>query len=444
MLWTALQLALAAVACVAADSQYEQVHFGAPAALSGETSDAQWLVEARNILSRHPLIDGHVDLPYVVRHLSTRPLDVLPDLATGLAGHVDIPKLRAGKVGGVFHVAYAPCDEEPTGPDFLQPTNSVEWALESVDLVHRMVEQHPEELALATTAQGVRDAFADGKIATLLALEGSHHLMNSLAILRLFAQLGVRYLTLTHTCHTSFASSAGDGSPIEPIHDGNGLTGFGRELVPELNRLGMMVDLSHVSDQTMLDAISLSKAPVIFSHSGARAVCDHPRNVPDNVLDLIGPGADQNNGVVMVVFYPSFIDPHNATHIRVADHIEYIATRCGKKHVGVGSDFDGMRESVAGLEDASKFPNLIAELLRRGWTESEIADLVGGNVLRVMEDVEAVKASLAGESASPAVYEKRSGHDLPVVWGGPGGEYLPQDVADEVHKRFGERNEGEL
>ncbi|KWU45701.1 dipeptidase [Rhodotorula sp. JG-1b] len=396
-----------------------------------------FLEQARDILSRHPLIDGHVDTPYVIRHLGERPLDVLPEVATGLAGHVDFPRLRAGGVGGLFHVAYAPCDEEPTGPDFLQPTNSVEWALESVDLVHRMVELYPDELALATTAQEVRDAFAAGKIASLLALEGSHHLMNSLAVLRLFAQLGVRYLTLTHTCHTSFASSAGDGSPIEPVHDGNGLTSFGRELVPELNRLGMMVDLSHVSDQTMRDAISLSKAPVIFSHSGARAICDHPRNVPDDVLDLIGPGDDQNNGIVMIVFYPSFIDLHNATHYRVADHVDYVAARCGKKHVGLGSDFDGMRESVAGLEDASKFPNLIAELLRRGWTEPELADLVGGNLLRVMEAVEGVKASLAGERASPAVYEKRFGHDLPVVWGGPAGQYLPQDVADEVGERFG-------
>lgn len=433
-------LALTGAANLAAALQEPQTVL----AVTAQSHELPFLDQARDILSRHPLIDGHVDTPYVIRHLGERPLKVLPELATGLAGHVDFPRLRAGGVGGLFHVAYAPCDEEPTGPDFLQPTNSVEWALESVDLVHRMVELYPDELALATTAQEVRDAFAAGKTASLLALEGSHHLMNSLAVLRLFAQLGVRYLTLTHTCHTSFASSAGDGSPIEPVHDGNGLTAFGRELVPELNRLGMMVDLSHVSDQTMRDAISLSRAPVIFSHSGARAICDHPRNVPDDVLDLIGPGEDQNNGIVMIVFYPSFIDPQNATHYRVADHVEYVAARCGKKHVGLGSDFDGMRESVAGLEDASKFPNLVAELLRRGWTELELADLVGGNLLRVMEAVEAVKASLAGEPASPAVYEKRFKHDLPVVWGGPGGEYLPQDVADEVGERFGHHEKDEL
>ncbi|BGO88985.1 hypothetical protein NBRC10512_002053 [Rhodotorula toruloides] len=404
--------------------------------------DDSLLAEARGILKRHPLIDGHVDLPYVARHLSRRPLDVLPELATGLAGHVDLPKLRRGGVGGLFHVAYAPCDAQPTGEDFLEPTNAVEWALESVDLIHRMVEHYPEEMALARTADEVRSAFAEGKIASLIGLEGSHHLMNSLAILRLFQQLGVRYLTLTHTCHTSFASSAGDGSPIEPVHDGNGLTAFGRELVPELNRLGMMVDLSHTSDQTMLDALELSAAPVIFSHSGARAIHDHPRNVPDEVLKLIGPGESQNHGIVMVVFYPSFIDPTNATHIRVADHIEYIATVCGKKHVGLGSDFDGMRSSVEGLEDASKFPNLTAELLRRGWTEDDLADLIGGNLLRVMEKVEAVQRSLASQPASPAVYEKRT--DLPVMWAGPGGEYLPQDVQNEVLRRFPPRKKDEL
>ncbi|BGP29484.1 hypothetical protein JCM10296v2_001223 [Rhodotorula toruloides] len=392
--------------------------------------DESLLAEACGILKRHPLIDGHVDLPYVARHLSRRPLDVLPELATGLAGHVDLPKLRQGGVGGLFHVAYAPCNAQPTGEDFLEPTNAVEWAPESVDLIHRMVEHYPEEMALARTADEVRSAFAEGKLASLIGLEGSHHLMNSLAIFRLFQQLGVRYLTLTHTCHTSFASSAGDGSPIEPVHDGNGLTAFGRELVPELNRLGMMVDLSHTSDQTMLDSCTRH----LLALWRASATHDHPRNVPDEVLKLIGPGERRNHGIVMVVFYPSFIDPNNATHLRVADHVDYIASICGKKHAGLGSDFDGMRSSVEGLEDASKFPNLVAGLLRRGWAEDELADLIGGNLLRVMEEVEAVQRSLASQPASPAMYEKRT--DLPVMWAGPGGEYLPQDVQNEVLMRF--------
>ncbi|GAA6008717.1 hypothetical protein JCM10207_001696 [Rhodosporidiobolus poonsookiae] len=399
------------------------------------SSDAALYEQATSLIAAHPLVDGHVDLPYVVRHLGKSPLEVLPELKEELAGHVDITKLRRGGVGAVFNIAYAPCDAQPTGDDFLEPTNAVEWAMESIDVIHRMVEMHSDDLALALTAQDVRSAFAEGKIASLIGLEGSHHLMNSLAILRLFSQLGVRYLTLTHTCHTSFASSAGDGSQIDPIHPNNGLTEFGFKLIPELNRLGMMVDLSHVSDQTMLDAISLSKAPVIFSHSGARAIHDHPRNVPDEVLRLIGSGADQNHGIVMVVFYPSFVDPSNPTVVRVADHIEHIASVCGKKHVGLGSDFDGMRDSVEGLEDASKFPNLIVELLRRGWSEPDLVDLIGGNLLRVMEDVEAVQAALADEPASAAVYDKR--RDLPVQWAGPGEAYLPEDVRREVHRRFG-------
>ncbi|GAA5916881.1 hypothetical protein JCM5296_000737 [Sporobolomyces johnsonii] len=400
--------------------------------------DAHLYEEANRILRAHPLIDGHVDLPYTIRHLSRQPLEVVRnELKSGLVGHVDIPKLRKGGVGGVFNVAYAPCDAQPKGEDFLEPTNSVEWAMESIDLIHRMVEEHPEDVALATTAAEVREAFKLGKISSLIGLEGSHHLMNSLAVLRLFAQLGVRYMTLTHTCHTSFASSAGSGAPIAPVHQNNGLTQFGRELIPEMNRLGMMVDLSHVSDQTMLDAIELSEAPVIFSHSGARALNSHPRNVPDKVLRLIGPAPHQNHGLIMVVFYPPFVDPNNATVVRVADHIEYIARLCGKKHVGLGSDFAGMRESVSGLEDASQFPNLIVELLRRGWTEPDLANLAGGNILRVMEEVEALQMHLAqaGRTASSAIYEKRT--DLPVVWAGPGGEYLPEDVKREVKRRFG-------
>ncbi|KAL8283777.1 hypothetical protein RQP46_005209 [Phenoliferia psychrophenolica] len=244
------------------------------------------------------------------------------------------------------------------------------------------------DLALALSAADLRTNFVQGKISSFIGLEGSHHLMNSLAILRMFAQLGVRYLTLTHTCHNSFASSAGDGSPIAPAFGHNGLTGFGRDLIHELNRLGVMVDLSHVSDQTMMDCFSLTPEPAPYT----------------TTLEMYP--------TTSVVFYPSFVDPAQPTVGRVADHIDYLAAVCGHAHVGLGSDFDGIHESVEGLEDASKFPNLIFELLNRGWTESQLEGLIGGNVLRVMEENERVRDEFASKTASAAIYELRT--DMPV------------------------------
>jgi membrane dipeptidase len=286
---------------------------------------------------------------------------------THVPGHVDIPRIREGRLGGAFWTVWTPCPAstgEDPGPDFTIPTNGVRDAFEMLDLIQHMIDQL-DDLQFARSSAEVRSAFENGKIASLIGMEGTHFLGNSLGVLRIFAQLGVRYLTLTHVCHSSFASSNGFGGPMEVVHEKNGLTELGEELIRELNRLGIMVDLSHVSDTTMKQAIALSKAPVVWTHSGSRTMWDHPRNVPDDVLELIGDGPGKNAGVVQSVFFPPFIGPVDAANVsRVADHIEHIAGIVGRKHVGIGSDFDGMYSSVEGLEDASKYPNLVSSFLR--------------------------------------------------------------------------------
>ncbi|WWD10467.1 hypothetical protein V865_008603 [Kwoniella europaea PYCC6329] len=407
------------------------------------SSDDQRIEHARYLLSLSPLLDTHVDTPQVMRVLSDHPMDMIPQLGTGLAGHFDIPRAKQGGVGGVFFTVWTPCQDQlgvDVGPDYLKPDNTVRDTYESIDLIRSMIDAHQDTLKLATDAQSIRDAFKEKKIAALLGMEGSHMLGGSLSNIRTLAALGVRYLTLTHVCHSPFASSAGggagtDGSFIPPssLSPTNGLTPIGVELVKELNRLGVMVDLSHTSDGTMSEALDISEAPVIFSHSGARAIHNHPRNVPDHILDRMGPG--KNEGIILSVLYKHFIDPNNATIPRVVDHVEYIAQRTSKKHVGLSSDFDGMSEVVEGMEDTSKWPYLVAEFLRRGWTDEEILDLTGRNLLRVMEDVEQVGKKLRSErKPSTAIYDKRT--DLPGTnWGGPHGAYLPTDVKAIVDKR---------
>ncbi|KAK6075521.1 microsomal dipeptidase [Seiridium cupressi] len=384
---------------------------------------------AVNLLKSSPLIDTHVDLPQILRSLSRHPLDAIPQLSTSFPGHVDIPRMREGHLGGVFWSIWAPCPElvgEDAGADFNKPTNSLRDSLELLDLIQEMIKQQSDHLQYAHSSRDVIQAFEAGKVASLIGMEGSHLLGNSLGVLRLFAQLGVRYLTLTHTCHSAFASSSGAGGPMTPSHDGNGLSDVGRELVRELNRLGIMIDLSHTSDETAKEVISLTEAPVIWSHSGSRNMWDHPRNVPDDVLRLIGHGKDRNPGVVQSVFYPPFIGPVDSANVsRVADHIEYIAGIVGKKHVGIGSDFDGMYASVEGLEDASKYPNLIAEMVERGWSDDEIKDLMGRNLLRVMDEVDVTRGRLSKQLPSVAIWEKRK--DLPASWGGESKAYYPYE-----------------
>ncbi|KIW52315.1 hypothetical protein PV05_07961 [Exophiala xenobiotica] len=354
--------------------------------------------------------------------------------------------MREGRLGGAFWTVWAPCPDtqgEETGADFNVPTSSLRDSLEMLDLIQNMIQRHPQHMQYAHSSADIKGAFSAGKIASLLGMEGTHLLGNSLGVLRMFAQLGVRYLTLTHSCQSSFASSAGYGHPgLVPVHADNGLTDLGRELIKELNRLGIMVDLSHTTAETMKQVLAITKAPVVWTHAGARQLCDHPRNVPDEVLRMIGDGPEKNHGVIQSVFYPHFISTGPSANMSgVADHIEYIASIAGKKHVGIASDFDGMYTSVEGQEDASKYPHLVAELLSRGWTEDEMRDVMGGNLMRVMDEVDALKERLKDELPSSAVWEKRT--DLPATgWGMVGNiSFFPIEVKKVIDNAYPRHDE---
>ena len=370
------------------------------------------------ILKTVPLIDGHNDIPDAIRgrggldsvNLAVRQ----PRLMT------DVARLRSGSVGGQFWAAYVPVTTMDSGP------RPAVYALEQIDLTRRLCAKNSSAMALATTAAQVERNFAAGKVSCLIGIEGGHAIENSLGALRMFAALGVRYMTLTHWRTLDWAVASTDSSR-------RGLSDFGRQVVQEMNKLGMLVDLSHVNDQTMSDALHLSRAPVMFSHSSARAISHHARNVPDSILKLV----PANGGIVMVNFNPGFISeavrvyedsmnswaralraagadsvtradsmrawgsraPH-ATLAQVADHIEYIRRVAGADYVGLGSDFDGIDEVPQGLQDVSKFPDLIAELLRRGWTEADVKKVAGLNVLRVLREGERVARELRGSAAS--------------------------------------------
>jgi len=378
-------------------------------------TDDPLLARARALHRQAPLIDGHNDYPWAVREqvptLDLAQLDIRNRQAKTMT---DIPRLRAGGVGGQFWSVYVPSSHQ--GKDALRLT------LEQIDIVHRMVRRYPDTFELARTAAGVERIFRSGRIASLVGLEGGHSIEGSLGVLRTLHALGAKYMTLTHSENVPWADAATD----EPEHDG--LTEFGVSVVAEMNRLGMLVDLSHVSPATMADAIEASKAPVIFSHSSARALCDHPRNVPDDILRRVA----ANRGVVMVTFVPSFVSPDcgqyyglqtaerarlkaahpgdsaavqagleaffkanpgpPATLAQVADHVDHVRRIAGIDHVGIGSDFDGITKTPAGLEDVSTYPALTAELLRRGYTDEDVKKVIGLNVLRAMREADAVAA----------------------------------------------------
>ena len=339
------------------------------------------LARARTVLSETPLIDGHNDLPWAIREYEAAPHDVLAYDITGRApGHTDIARLREGMVGGQFWSVYIPSD--------LPPEDFVRVQLEQIDIALQIISAYPETFELATTADDVDRIFREGKIASMLGLEGGHAIANSLGVLRAYFDLGARYMTLTHWQTIAWA----DASTDDPQHDG--LTAFGQAVVREMNRLGMLVDLSHVAPTTMHDALDVTVAPVIFSHSSARGIVDHVRNVPDDVLRRL----PENGGVVMVTFVPDYLSPEGEADVgTVADHIEYIRDVAGIDHVGIGGDYDGIDHGPEGLEDVSTYPALFAELARRGLSDEDLAKVAGNNVLRAMRQAEAAAARLQSE-----------------------------------------------
>ena len=333
------------------------------------------------ILSEVPLIDGHNDLPGKIREIRTSDGDVgLYDLRRRTEGDTDLPRLREGMVGAQFWSVQV--DANHPRPAMQQ--------LEQIDIAYRIIEAYPDELEFAGSVSDVQRVFGAGKIASLLGIEGGHVIENSLGALRAFYRAGVRYMGLTHFSSTDWADSA----TSDVVWDG--LSPFGAEVVREMNRLGMLVDLSHVAPATMSDALNVTEAPVIFSHAGARALAAHPRNVPDSILVCLR----ENRGLVMQLFYPPYLDPSenpSATISDVADHIEHIRDVAGIDHVGIGSDFDGIPTHVEGLEDVSTYPALFEELVRRGWSDAELRKLAGENLLRVMSEAEAVARRLQRE-----------------------------------------------
>ena len=404
------------------------------ASMAGPTADHDYDARLTRVLEATPLIDGHNDLPWEIRTRikgGLAGIDLksdtarLPAPADELPLMTDIPRLRAGHVGGQFWSVWVPVD--------IKGFEAVQTTLEQIDLVKRMAARYPADFAMAYTAADVRRIHNSGKVACLIGIEGGHQINNSLAVLREMYDLGARYMTLTHILTTRWADSATDA----PVH--HGLTPFGADVVREMNRLGMLVDLSHVSPETMKAALAVTAAPVIFSHSSARALVDHPRDVADDILRLVA----QNGGVVMANFNPGYVSaarnqwdadraaelarysapPYGGLYIgqpdrakaalarwedehpkpvttleQVADHIEHIRQVAGVDHVGLGSDFDGITDTPRGLEGVDRYPALLAELMRRGWTDADIGKIAGENVLRVLAEAERVATKLRSSS----------------------------------------------
>ncbi len=375
------------------------------------------LDRAYKLLRSTPVIDGHNDLPWVIREDSIAQGDVARyDLRKRTKGHTDLARLREGGVGAQFWSVFIPGDTRA----------AARTQLEQIDLARRLIDHYPDAFALALSADDIERVFQSGRVASLLGVEGGHAIENTIALLRAYYDLGVRYMTITHNVTLAWADAALDSARH------GGLSPFGEEVVREMNRLGMLVDLSHTSDATMDDVLRVSEAPVIFSHSSARSLANTPRNIPDSILSRL----EQNDGVVMVMFASGVVGPEAAdsatvwwpqlarlqagvtdrterrrignkfwatrkmprtTLAQVADHIEHVRRVAGVEHVGLGSDFDGTRDLPIGLEDVSKYPHLFAELIRRGWKDDELRQLANGNLLRVLREAEATARRLQRE-----------------------------------------------
>ena len=389
----------------------------APATLK-KMSAAAALAHANDLLSKTMLVDGHNDLPWAIRESKTAPRDVNAyDLRKTTPHQTDLARMKAGKLGAQFWSVYVPGEVKDSGFARIQ--------LEEIDIARQVVAKYPEAFTLANTVADLRAANKSGKVGTMLGMEGGHAIENSLGALRAYYALGARYMTLTHNVTLDWADAALD----KPVH--NGLTPFGKEVVREMNRLGMLVDLSHVSPAVMSNALDVTEAPVIFSHSSARALVDHKRNVPDSILKRL----PKNGGVVMVTFVPGFDSPaifahstqraaavaeirgragldsaaktaavdawnksHPAPHATIADvanHIDYIATVAGHDHVGIGSDFDGVDDELPdGLQSQADYPKVFAALILRGWSDTNLKKLAGENVLRALSRAEVVAREL--------------------------------------------------
>ena len=397
--------------------------------LAQQPIDSKAQARIDRILKKTPLIDGHNDLPWALRQDHGQSVEGLESGTDQRekALMTDMARMRAGRVGGQFWSVYI--SGTVTGDQAIRTT------IEQIDTARRIIDAYPRHLELASTADDMARIHRDGRIGSLLGIEGGRQIGGSMAALRQFYELGARYMTLTHGQTTEWADSGTD----QPKH--GGLSPFGIEVVKEMNRLGMLVDLSHVSPATMKDAIAASRAPVIFSHSNTSALNPHPRNVPDDILQML----PANGGVIMVTFVPPFLSAENWAWSRersaeearlkslysfdserveaelkkwegahpeprvtvavVADHIEHAARTAGHDHVGIGGDLDGIDRTVVGLGGVEGYPNLFAELIRRGWSDENLAKLAGGNVLRALHRAEAVAASMKDEPPAMATLE---------------------------------------
>jgi membrane dipeptidase len=389
-------------------------------ASTAPSAQGDLLARAKAIHKQSPLIDGHNDYPWALRENNIeRDLNKLDIRISQPSIMTDIPRLREGGVGGQFWSVYVPAT--------MQGQTAVRATMEEIDTVHRMARKYPDTFEIARTSADVERIFKAGRIASMMGMEGGHSIDNSLAALRMFYTMGARYMTLTHGSNVPWADSGTDTPKL------GGLSRFGEEVVREMNRVGMLVDLSHTSPETMEDALRVTGAPVIFSHSVARALNDHGRNVPDNILKML----PKNGGVVMVTFVPGFLSrevnahgqraqerqralraqyPNDEARVRtemetwrkanpepratlaqVADHIDHIRKTAGIDHIGIGSDFDGISSVPVGLEDVSTYPALTAELLRRGYSDADVKKINGQNVLRAWRHAEEVAARLQKE-----------------------------------------------